>query len=219
MTTSTHILDPAHTSLKVCGVTTAADAQRLAVMQVPALGVNFWPKSKRYVAADHAGFLSSLKSKILRVGVFVNASPDTVLALLEQDLIDMVQLHGDEAPDDAAYLRERGIPFIKAIGVEHAESLKNVVDYGAHAILLDAHAPDVYGGTGNTFDWNLAKDFIASHPTLPVILAGGITTDNAAEAARIVKPAALDVASGSESSPGVKDFKKVCALMSAIRTA
>lgn len=209
-------LDPSFTSLKVCGVTSQADAQQLVELGVPALGVNFWPHSKRYVAPDDAHFLRELKGQILRVGVFVNASSVTVLSLLENDLIDVVQLHGDESPEDAAYLRQHHIPFIKAIGVQHQDSLANVLDFGAHAILLDAHAPHVYGGTGNTFDWNLAKSFITSHPTLPVLLAGGITIENAADASRSVRPAALDVASGSESSPGIKDFDKVRALLSAV---
>lgn len=209
-------LSSSSTSLKVCGVTTAADAHRLVDMGVPAIGVNFWPHSKRYLNEDKAGFLRQLKGKTLRVGVFVNEDPCTVLSFIKNDLIDIVQLHGDESPDDAAYLREHSIPFIKAIGVKHADSLTNVLEYGANAILLDAHAPDVYGGTGNTFDWNLAIAFIANHPKLPVVLAGGINTDNAAEATHTVRPAALDVASGSESSPGVKDFDKVRALMLAV---
>lgn len=209
-------LSSSSTSLKVCGVTTAADAHRLVDMGVPAIGVNFWPHSKRYLNEVNAGFLRLLKGKTLRVGVFVNEDPCTVLSFIKNDLIDIVQLHGDESPDDAAYLREHSIPFIKAIGVKHADSLTNVLEYGANAILLDAHAPDVYGGTGNTFDWNLAIAFIANHPKLPVVLAGGINTDNAAEATHTVRPAALDVASGSESSPGVKDFDKVRALMLAV---
>ena len=91
-------------------------------------------------------------------------------------------------------------------------------DYGAAGILLDAHAPGLYGGTGRTIDWDLAAEFVRSHPKLPLILAGGITPDNAAAALAAVHPAALDVASGSESAPGIKDFAKVRALLDATRT-
>lgn len=206
-------LSPDHTSLKICGVTLPSDADQLVALGVPALGANFWPKSKRYLPPSEAAFLKDLSGKILRVGVFVNESPETILSIHRDGLIDLVQLHGDESPEDAAFLREAGIPFIKAIGVKTRDDLTRAADYGAEAILLDAHAPGVYGGTGETFDWNVALDFKNQHPSLPVILAGGIVPENAALAASTVKPAALDVASGAELSPGIKDFDKVSALL------
>jgi phosphoribosylanthranilate isomerase len=210
-------LDPSHVSLKICGVTTRADAERLVDLGVEALGVNFWPKSKRYLAAENATWLTEFSGKILRVGVFVNEDPALPLRLVQEGLLDVVQLHGDETVEDAAPFREAGIPFIKAIGVKTKEDLARATEFGARAILLDAHAPGVYGGTGEVFDWNVATTFRDEHPALPIILAGGIVPTNAAEAAEHVKPAGLDVASGAEISPGIKDFEKVSALLAALK--
>jgi len=208
-------LNPAKTSLKICGVTQRTDADRLAELGIDALGANFWPKSKRYLDPADASWLADLAGRILRVGVFVNADPELPLRLVRDGLIDLIQLHGDETPADAAPLRDAGVPFVKAIGVKQASDLDHFADYGAAGILLDAHAPGVYGGTGETIDWNLANEFRASHPNIPLILAGGITPDNATAAIAAVHPAALDVASGAESAPGIKDFSKVEALQTA----
>lgn len=212
-----HFLNTGHVSLKICGVTTRADADELVALNVPALGANFWPKSKRYLAPADAAFLKDLSGKILRVGVFVNEPPALPIRLFNEGFIDLVQLHGDEAPEDAVPFRDAGIPFIKAIGVKTRADLDRAADFGARAILLDAHAPGVYGGTGEVFDWEVANGFMQSHPGLPVILAGGIVPGNAALAASTVKPAALDVASGAEISPGVKDFDKVATLLAALK--
>jgi phosphoribosylanthranilate isomerase len=210
-------LDPSTVSLKICGVTTRADAERLVGMGVDALGVNFWPKSKRYLPPDEAAWLLDLAGKILRVGVFVNEPPGLPLRLIRDGLIDVVQLHGDETPADAAAFSDAGIPFIKAIGVKTRADLSRATEYGAAAVLLDAHAPGVYGGTGEVFDWQVAADFRVENPELPLLLAGGIVPENAALAASTVGPAALDIASGAESSPGVKDFQKVAAFLAALR--
>ena len=209
-------LDHQSVSLKVCGVTNAADAETLVELGVDAIGVNFWPGSPRCVASTEAGWLTSLEGRILRVGVFVNAPAELQISLVREGLLDLVQLHGDETPDDAAALREAGILFIKAIGVKTHADLERVEDFCAAAVLLDAHAPGVYGGTGETFDWNTALDFKSKHPQLPLILAGGIKPENAARAAEMLHPSALDVASGAESSPGVKDFDKVRGLLRAL---
>lgn len=211
-----HFLDPTLVSLKICGVTSPGDAERLAELQVPALGANFWPQSKRYLSPEDASFLKDLSGKILRVGVFVNSAPDLPIRLFEEGLIDLVQLHGDEKPADTAPFVTARIPFIKAIGVKTLSDLEQAAEFGASAILLDAHAPGIYGGTGEVFDWNVADTFRRQHPDLPIILAGGITPDNAAEAAAKVRPAALDIASGAEVSPGVKDFDKVAHLLSVL---
>lgn len=209
-------LDPAVVSLKICGVTTRADAERLAAMGVDALGVNFWPKSKRYLPPEDAAWLRDLGGKILRVGVFVNEPPELPLRLVGEGLLDVVQLHGDETPEDAAAYREAGTPFIKAIGVKTRADLLRATDFGADAVLLDAHAPGIYGGTGEVFDWEVASEFRRRNPGLPVILAGGIVPGNAGLAAMSVQPAALDIASGAEVSPGIKDFEKVASFLTAL---
>jgi phosphoribosylanthranilate isomerase len=217
MTPLQRFLDPAQVSLKICGVTTREDAERLVELGVDALGLNFWPRSKRHLAPQAAAWLRGLAGKILRVGVFVNQPAGLPLQLLADDMIDLVQLHGDETPQDAAVFRTAGAPFIKAIGVGGVADLARAAEFGAAAVLLDAHAPGVYGGTGETFDWNSALDFKKQHPDMPIVLAGGITPQNAAMAVEIVRPVALDVASGAEISPGVKDFNKVAALLAAVR--
>ena len=209
-------LDPGHVSLKICGVTRADDAATLVALGVDALGANFWPHSRRYLDPAEADWLRGLAGRILRVGVFVNQDPALALRLFHDGLIDVVQLHGDETPDDARPFREAAVPFIKAFGVKDAADAATAAEFRATAVLLDAHAPGVYGGTGATFDWNAALDFKPRHPRLPLILAGGITPDNAAAAAARVAPAALDVASGAESSPGIKDPAKVAALIAAL---
>lgn len=181
------------------------------------MGINFWPHSKRYLSPENAQpILKASKGKITRVGVFVNADPELPRQLLEDQLIDIAQFHGDESPQYCAAFANDALPFIKAIGVNNRASLENSGDYHASAILLDTPAPGIYGGTGEKFDWSLARDFVSAHPQVPVLLAGGITPGNAAEAASQVHPAALDVASGAELSPGIKDFAKVKALMAAL---
>ncbi|MCW1883581.1 phosphoribosylanthranilate isomerase [Luteolibacter flavescens] len=208
-------LSPDTTSLKICGVTLADDAMRLTALGVEALGANFWPHSKRYLAPERAAFLRELEGRILRVGVFVNADLKLPARLFREGYLDLIQLHGDETPDDVVRLKEAGIPVIKALGVRALADLERASDFQADGILLDAHAPGVYGGTGETIDWTLARRFVEENPALPVILAGGITPDNAAAAVSAVRPAALDIASGAEESPGVKDFGKVAALLAA----
>jgi len=208
-------LDPASPSLKVCGVTRAGDAEHLAALGVDALGANFWPGSKRHLDPARADFLRDLAGRILRVGVFVNAGPSLPLELRDRGLIDAAQLHGDEPDADTSTLRDAGLPVIRARAPRALDELDPADP--ADALLLDAHAPGLYGGTGRTIDWTLAAEFVRKHPRRPVILAGGITPDNAAAALAAVRPAALDSASGSESAPGIKDPARVAALLAAVR--
>jgi phosphoribosylanthranilate isomerase len=207
------------TSLKICGVRTEADADRLIALGVDAAGFNFWPNSKRYLDPKDAAWLKSLEGKILRVGVFVNQPAELSLRLISEGMIDVVQLHGDEDPETAAVFSNVGIKVIKAIGVKTPADIERAGEFEVDAMLLDAHAPIVFGGTGETFDWSLALDFKNRFPNTAMILAGGITPQNAAMAISQVKPAALDIASGAEVSPGVKDFTKVQQLLEACRRA
>lgn len=211
------IFGKSDTALKICGVTLRSDAERLVEMGVDALGFNFWPQSKRYLAPSDGGWMKGLGGEIFRVGVFVNEGTDLPYRLFGEGMIDAVQLHGDETPEVVAHFVQAGIPVIKAVGVKDATDLDTAATYDADAILLDAHAPLAYGGTGEIFDWKLALDFKERFPKKVVVLAGGITAANASEAVRQVEPAALDVASGAEKKPGVKDFDKVSALIAACR--
>jgi phosphoribosylanthranilate isomerase len=203
------------TSLKICGVTIQADAERISAMGVHAIGFNFWPRSKRYLNPCSNLWMKKLAGSILRVGVFVNEESDLPYRLYGEEMIDAVQLHGDESQEFVCGFRKAGIPVIKAVGVKDLSDIDVAGSYGSDAVLLDAHAPKVFGGTGETFDWELAHAFRKRFPSIPMILAGGITPENAAHAVVEVRPVALDVASGAEISPGVKDFGKVAALLEA----
>lgn len=207
------------TSLKICGITLEADAFRMVEMGVDALGFNFWPHSKRYLHPLHGIWLKGFAGKIQRVGVFVNETSDLPYRLYAEGIIDIVQLHGDETPQQVAGFQNAKIPVIKAIGIRSREDIVMAGAYQADAILLDTHAPQVFGGTGETFDWSLAKEFARQFPYTPMILAGGITPKNAERAVSELHPSALDVASGAEISPGIKDPKKVGALVAACRNA
>ena len=217
MTLLERFLDPAHTSLKVCGVTRREDALDLVRLGVDAVGANFWPHSKRHIAPRDAAWLGEISGRILRVGVFVNQPAEDALALWNDGLIDVIQLHGDEGPAHREALVAAGAPFIQALAILSDGTPAAGFPAGAAAVLLDAHAPGVYGGTGRTIDWAAARALRDARPEMPVILAGGITPGNAAAAATTVRPAALDTASGVESAPGIKDAAKISALLSALR--
>lgn len=203
------------TSLKICGVTLQSDAEKLAAMGVHAVGFNFWSPSKRYLDPRLNLWMKELAGGILRVGVFVNEASDLPYRLYGEGMIDVIQLHGDETSERVGGFCKAGIPVIKAVGIRNLSDIDMAGSYGSDAVLLDAHAPKVFGGTGETFDWSLANAFKKSFPEIPMILAGGITPENAAQAVTEVSPVALDVASGAELSPGVKDFEKVAALLKA----
>lgn len=217
---------PATASLKICGVTNLAEARQLAALGVPALGLNFWPQSKRYCPPETARELSpAIAGAILRVGVFVNHKLSEIEALFHERLIDVVQLHGEEGDDTLRALLAAGIPTVRSLTLpavaDVARSLSHYQELADEspaplALLLDAHAPGLYGGTGETIDWERAADLIARAAPLPVLLAGGITPDNAARALTTTRPAGLDIASGAELSPGQKDFAKVTSLQSAV---
>ena len=199
--------------LKVCGVTSPEDAWQLAEMGVEALGVNFWPQSKRFCSVEDAFFLKHLEGQIVRVGVFVNAEREEPERLLSEGIIDYAQFHGDEDAEYCGYFAQRGLPYIRAIGVKDEDSVTALELSECSALLLDAHAPGVYGGTGQTCDWTIVEKVQERYPTVPIVLAGGITVGNVAQARLLKHIVALDVASGAEKSPGVKDFDKVARLM------
>jgi phosphoribosylanthranilate isomerase len=211
-------LNPASTSLKVCGVTRREDALTLVRLGVDAIGANFWPQSKRHIIPGEATWLHEISNQILRVGVFVNQPADESLALWRDGLIDVIQLHGDEGPAHHDALAAAGAPFFQAVAISPEGVPTSAIPGGAAAVLLDAHAPGVYGGTGVVIDWQAARNLRDAHPDTPVILAGGITADNAAAAKAAVRPAALDTASGVENAPGIKDPEKIARLVAAIRS-
>ncbi|MDB4356678.1 phosphoribosylanthranilate isomerase [Akkermansiaceae bacterium] len=203
------------TSLKICGITSAGDANLLADLGVEALGVNFWPSSSRYCPPDMVEeILTPMKNRILRVGVFVNNSRPLADELLEKGLIDTVQLHGDETLEDIRHFLDKGASVIRAVSANHLPDYELPTE--KFALLVDTPAGKAYGGTGQSFDWSIAKNFINEHPSVPVILAGGLNPENAAKAIDAVEPVAIDIASGAESAPGIKDSTKVRALLDAL---
>jgi len=200
------------TKIKICGIKTVNDA--LAAMEAGAdlIGFNFYPKSPRYISVGQCRDIMSVMRKyghITYVGVFVNASVAEIRATMETAALTLAQLHGEETPGmlDSLYGRAfkafRGIP----------ESLHGFVREDAPAFLIDASVKGSYGGTGVRADWSGAAQLAKQYPLL---LAGGLTPENVAEAVRRVGPWGVDVASGVESSPGVKDATRMKAFVRAI---
>jgi phosphoribosylanthranilate isomerase len=186
--------------VKICGVTRLEDALLAVRLGADALGFNFWPRSKRYLSPSAAReIVRRLPPLVTSVGVFVDPSRDEVLRAVEASGVQVAQLHGDEPPALCAALP---LPVLKALRVRDAASLEAVGAYdGVAGILLDTATPG-YGGSGATFDWALAAPAAAARP---LVLAGGLGPGNVAEAVRLVRPFAVDVASGVESAPGIKD--------------
>lgn len=185
--------------VKICGVTRLEDALAAVRLGADALGFNFWPRSKRFVTPAAAReIVRRLPPFVTAVGLFVDPSRDEVLRAVDAAGVGMAQLHGDEPPDLCLSLP---VPVLKAIRVTDANSLAQLASYEVRGFVLDAPS-DAYGGSGTTFDWSLAA---AVAREMPVVLAGGLTPENVAEAVRTVRPWAVDVASGVESAPGKKD--------------
>lgn len=185
--------------VKICGVTRREDALAAARLGADAIGFNLWPGSRRHVTADAVRPIAdALPPFVAAVGVFVNQPAAEVQALAARAGLSMVQLHGDESPSDWA---EFPLPILKAIRVSGSSSLDALDQWPARGFVLDAPS-DGFGGSGTTFDWTSAREAAARHL---VVLAGGLTPDNVGEAVRTVRPWAVDVASGVESAPGVKD--------------
>ncbi|MFT5469634.1 MAG: phosphoribosylanthranilate isomerase [Verrucomicrobiales bacterium] len=204
--------------VKVCGFTDAQNARDVVEAGVDAIGINFWPKSKRFIEPDEAAlWLGELAGRVCRIGLFVNATYDEIEAVVDHSVLDAIQLHGDETPEFCADVAAFGLPLIKAIGVRGDAPVADLTEFPTDKILLDAFAPGEFGGTGRSFRWDVAQQQLAANPDVFFILAGGLTPENAAEAIKATGAAAIDLASGVESAPGVKDLAKVRALLSAVR--
>jgi phosphoribosylanthranilate isomerase len=187
--------------VKICGITRPEDALAAAAAGADALGFNFWPGSKRYIPAVRArAIIALLPPFVIPVGVFVNQKRDEIEEVAASTGIHVLQLHGDETPEACGgYL----LPVVKAIrvGADFSPEMLNRYAYAVSACLLDTPSSG-FGGTGSTFDWGRLASL---RPSTPIILAGGLTPNNVAAAVDAVKPYAVDVASGVEQGPGVKD--------------
>lgn len=194
---------------KVCGITRKEDATAAVEAGADALGFVFFPPSERSVAAeDAAGIASGLPGEVKRVGVFVNSPRDEIEHLAELVGLDVIQLHGDESPTLASELPGTVWKALRARereGLEELEARARPWADGAR-ILLDAGAAGRWGGTGETVDWDLARQLAARHD---LVLAGGLTPDNLAEAVESVRPWGVDVSSGVEAEAGKKDHEKL----------
>lgn len=191
------------TRVKICGLTREADVDAAVAAGADALGFVLWPGSKRAVdVARLAELTARVPAFVTRVGLFVDQDADFVAACAEH--LDLLQFHGDESPAGCATAPR---PWIKALRMRDGIDLDaSARDYaGARALLLDAYKPGVPGGTGETFDWSRIPAVLAK----PVILAGGLSAANVAEAIRAVRPFAVDVSGGVESAPGLKDAARI----------
>ncbi|WP_428086607.1 phosphoribosylanthranilate isomerase [Candidatus Thioglobus sp.] len=191
--------------IKVCGFTQPQNARDAAMLGIDAIGLVFYDKSPRHVDINQAiDIVQALPPFINRVGLFVNANAGFIDEVLCEVALDTLQFHGDESVQEC---EQYAMPFIKALRVSKKTNIPQLAQeyQQASGLLLDAYSANSYGGTGEAFDWNLAKVEI----DLPIILAGGLNPATAAQAIKQVKPYALDVSSGVESAKGVKDIEKI----------
>ncbi len=208
------------TRIKICGVTLADDAARVAAAGADFVGLNFWPKSKRYLAPERAATVAAAAraaGAVKLVGVFVDAALEDIQRICALVDLDVIQLHGDETPDtvsrvSAAVYR----PVWKAIAVASARDVERLDAWPADALLLDAPTPG-RGGAGARFDHALAREARERFPAKQLVLAGGLDPANVAAAVALVEPWAVDVASGVEAAPGIKDSAKLAAFIAAVR--
>ena len=194
--------------IKICGITNIDDALHAADRGADALGFVFFEKSPRCISPEQAEeIIAELPPFVTAVGLFVNEAPERIDEIAGYCGLDVLQLHGDESPQECGGHSRR---VIKALRVKDADSLASLGEYSVAAILLDAWVAGSYGGTGRRFDWELAARAADSHR---IILAGGLSPRNVAEAVRAVQPYGVDVSSGVEADPGRKDPAKVAAFI------
>ena len=203
--------------IKICGLTTLDDT--LAALEAGAdyLGFNFYPPSPRCLTTEACARLVSAVARrgagVTTVGIFVNQAPDEVAAIMAATGLHLAQLHGDERPTDLARLWGRAFKAVRDPSQVDFDALTEFSP-GQPAFLLDANAPNAYGGTGQTADWAAARPLAARYP---IFLAGGLTPANVADAIAQVQPWGVDVASGVEAAPGRKDEHKMRAFVEAVR--
>lgn len=201
--------------IKICGLTSRADAHLAADAGANAVGLMFYEKSPRAVTPEQAaGIVGDLSPFTARVGVFVNPAEELVWRAIHAAGLTVLQFHGEEPPD---FCLRFGLMTMKAFRVRDAASLTVLPNYATDAWLLDAYSPVAHGGTGERFNWDLAVQ--AKGLGRPIVLAGGLTPENVADAIAQVRPFGVDVSSGVESAPGRKDPEKVRAFVAAAKEA
>ena len=201
--------------VKICGITNVADALATAEAGADMVGLMFYENSPRHVTVQKAKEIAQqLNPFVVKVGVFVNPPEDLVLRAIGECGVTLLQFHGDEPPE---FCTQFGVMSMKAFRVRNAASLQALAAYNTDAWLLDAYSADKLGGTGATFNWDLAVE--AQKLGKPIFLAGGLAPENVAEAVRHVQPFGVDVSSGVESEPGRKDPSRVKAFIAAAKAA
>jgi phosphoribosylanthranilate isomerase len=204
--------------IKFCGITSLSDARLAVEAGAWALGTILWPGSERRCdPAEAARFAGELRRQVEIAGVFVNQPLDEVIGLADGIGLSLVQLHGDEGPSYCAEVARRtGAKVIKAARVRSGSDVQAMEAFHTDFHMLDTHRAGHYGGTGETFDWELVR---LRRSSIPLILSGGLTPENVAAAIAATHPFAVDVASGTEASPGVKDPAKLRAFAEAVHGA
>ena len=201
--------------VKICGITSAADAQAAVEAGADALGLMFYPGSPRYLPLEKAQEIARLLPPyVIRTGVFADPEPSDVFAAIQLCQLNLLQFHGAESPE---FCLQFGLMTMKAFRVQNADSLPPMGAYDTDAFLLDSHVPGKPGGTGETFNWDLALE--ARKFGKLIFLAGGLTPQNVAAAVRKAQPFGVDVSSGVEQSPGKKDAQKMRDFIAAARAA
>jgi len=186
--------------VKICGITNLDDANMAADLGADALGFIFVPSSPRYIPPEKAAVITAhLAESLVRVGVFVNAGRREIIETVEKAGVNCLQLHGDESPDD---VKDFTLPVWKAFRISDRFDPQALDAYSAEAYLLDTFSPDSYGGTGRTFDWNIARRLNTDRK---IILSGGLNPENIARAVEYIRPYGVDVNSGVEQQPGKKN--------------
>jgi phosphoribosylanthranilate isomerase len=206
------------TRVKICGITNAGDARRAVELGAWALGLIFWPDSPRACLPEEAEAIGSeLRRRVELTGVFVNATLDEVAERADHASLSVLQLHGDEGP---AYCREAarrtGCKVMKAVRVRDAAQVNGLRAFHTDYHMLDAYVPSSPGGTGESFNWELAR---LHRGPVPVVLSGGLTPDNVGQAIEVARPFAVDSASGTEAEPGRKDPARLKAFFRAVEAA
>ncbi|MBI5461265.1 MAG: phosphoribosylanthranilate isomerase [Gammaproteobacteria bacterium] len=203
----------ARTRVKICGITRPEDGLEAARLGADAIGLVFYAPSPRAVSLERAAEIAAaLPPFVTRVGLFVDAQPAEIEAVLAAVRLDLLQFHGDETEAECARF---GYPYLKAVSMRPGRDIAAALrDYpSASGFLLDAYHPAVPGGSGECFDW----ERVPTGRARPIVLAGGLTPDNVAEAVRRVRPYAVDVSSGVEAAKGIKDATKMAEFIRGVR--
>lgn len=201
--------------IKICGLTLPEQARACADLATDAVGLIFYPKSPRFVTSDQAqAVCAALPPWVAKVGVFVDEPPELIIETVQSCGLTAVQLHGRETPQLAKQLTEQSITVIKALYIEDEPSIETADSFPAHAFLIECEKGILPGGNAMTWDWKAARDFGVQHR---LILAGGLDPENIGKAIHDAAPDAVDVSSGVETSPGIKDMLKVERFIQAVR--